>query len=75
MNKFKMATLEAELTRCTSTIKLLLCKIYEIENDEQSPITVRKEKLKIIREEINKVGMEIDKVRKEINLHGNYNVN
>lgn len=75
MNKFRKAVLSAKLIVYMDTIKLLLCEINEVEHSEHTPIDTRRAKLKIITEEINKVGIEIDNVKKEITIHSNYNVN
>lgn len=75
MNKYRKASLGAKLTMCSSTLRFLLCKIDEIENDTKYSIEDRHVKLKIIQEEISKVDVEIDNVKKEIRLLSQYNLN
>jgi hypothetical protein len=75
MNKFRQASLAAKLIMCQATARFLLCKIDEIEHDEKTPIETRRAKLKIIREEISKVGEEIDNAKKDITLLDNRNIN
>lgn len=75
MSDFRHVSLQAKLVVCSHTVKALLRQIKEIESDVQVPANEKLSKIKMIREELSKVGMEIDTVKKEITLLNTYNVN
>jgi hypothetical protein len=75
MSDFRHVSLNAKLVVCSHTIKSLLRQIKEIEVDAQLSANEKLSKIKMIRDELSKVGMEIDTVKKEITLLNTYNVN
>jgi hypothetical protein len=75
MNDFRNVGLSARLTVCSHTIRALLSEIKEIEFDAKMSVNDKLDKIKIIREEISKVGMEIDSIKKEIILIHAYKIN
>lgn len=68
-------SLSAKLLIYTNTVRDLITQIKKIEGDVQAPVNEKLSKIKMIREEITKVGMEIDKLKKEIMLLGAYSIN
>jgi len=52
-----------------------LSQIDKIEKDIQIPVAERYAKIKMIKDEINKVGTEIDTVKKELILLNTKNIN
>ena len=75
MSDFRRISLNAKLVVCSHTVKSLMVQISEIEADTQVPANEKLSKIKIIREELSKVGMEIDTVKKEIKLLNEYSIN
>jgi peptidoglycan hydrolase CwlO-like protein len=75
MNDSRKISLSAKLLVCTHTVRDLITQIKKIEDDVQAPANEKLSKIKMIREEITKVGMEIDKLKKEIMLLGAYSIN
>jgi len=75
MNDSRKISLSAKLLVCTHTVRDLITQIKKIEDDVQTPANEKLSKIKMIREEITKVGMEIDKLKKEIMLLGAYSIN
>lgn len=75
MNQSKQSLLSAKMLVCNYTVKNLLSQIEEIETDIQTPINEKIQKMKKIRDEIMKVGMEIDNIKKEITLLNTCNLN
>lgn len=67
--------LPAKLLVYSNQVKELVTQIKKIENDLQMPPKEKLSQIKIIRAELNKVGTEIDKVKKEIKLLSSYSVN
>lgn len=68
-------SIEAKLITAKHTVKDLLKRINEIENDNEMSTPEKLEKIKKIQEEITKVGTEIDNIKREIRLLNAYNVN
>lgn len=68
-------TLTARMVVAKHTLKNLLSQIKEIESDAQTDINAKLSQIKKIKEEITKVGMEIDSIKREIRLLNSYNVN
>lgn len=52
-----------------------LGQLQKIENDLETPVSERLSKIKIIKEEIEKVGQQIDIIKKEIMLLRTKNIN
>jgi peptidoglycan hydrolase CwlO-like protein len=50
-------------------------RIAEVENDTETPLEDKVSQIKKIKDEITKVGTEIDSIKKEITLLNAYNVN
>jgi hypothetical protein len=75
MSDSRKVSLSAKLLVCTHNVRDLITQIKKIEDDTQTSVNEKLSKIKIIREEITKVGMEIDKLKNEIKLLGAYSVN
>lgn len=75
MSESRRIQLSANMLVCSYTVKNLLTKIYALEADTQVPAEEKLSQIKKIKEEITKVGTEIDKIKKEIKLLNSYNVN
>lgn len=71
----RRTALNARLLVATHTVRSLLDQIKEIETDTISSPIDKLSKIKKIRDEINKVGMEIDSIKREITLLNKYSVN
>ncbi len=68
-------TLTARMVVARHTLKNLISQIKEIEGDVQADVNAKLSQIKKIKEEITKVGMEIDSIKREIRLLNSYNVN
>lgn len=68
-------TLNARLVVAKHTALNLLTQIKEIESDAQASDNEKLSRIKKIKEEILKVGTEIDSIKREITLLNTYNVN
>ena len=75
MDDSRKISLSAKLLVCTHTVRDLITQIKKIEDDAQAPVNEKLSKIKIIREEITKVGAEIDKLKNEIKLLRAYSIN
>lgn len=77
MNQLKRATpmLTARFLVATNAVKQLLDQIQEIEDDVQTPVNEKLSKLKKIKEEIVKVGTEIDILKNDLTILNTYCVN
>lgn len=75
MNEDRRAQLSNNMLACHFTLKRLLRKIADLEADTESSLDEKFSQIKKIREEMTKVGSEIDTIKKEITLLNNYNVN
>ena len=71
----RKANLSIKMMVCVHTLKNLLQQIKVIEADAQTPVNDRLLQIKKIQEELSKVGMEIDNIKKEIKLMRTYNLN
>lgn len=65
----------SRLSAARHTIKNLLSQINIVENDNDMLTSDKLDKIKKIQEEITKVGMEIDSIKREIILLNAYDVN
>ena len=72
---FTRIELSTRLLVCKHTLTTLLSQIDKIEKDIQIPVAERYAKIKMIKDEINKVGTEIDTVKKELILLNTKNIN
>jgi hypothetical protein len=70
-----MTILGARLSIAIGTVKMLMQKIREIEADAQTPAIQKLFEIKKIKEELSKVGEEIDSIKREITLLNEYRVN
>jgi hypothetical protein len=68
-------TLNARLVVARHTVQNLLQQIKEIEGNAQAGNNEKLSQIKMIREEITKVGTKIDSIKKEITLLNAYSVN
>jgi peptidoglycan hydrolase CwlO-like protein len=68
-------TLTARMVVARHTLKNLITQIKEIEGDAQADVNAKLSQIKKIKEEITKVGMEIDSIKREIRLLNSYSVN
>lgn len=71
----KKVQLTIKMRMCTHILKELLQEIKYIENNNKTPINDRILQMKKIREELSKVGAEIDNIKKEIKLTQTYSLN
>lgn len=75
MNESRRAQLSANMLACSYIVKKLLMRIAEVESDTETPLEDKVSQIKKIKDEITKVGTEIDSIKKEITLLNAYNVN
>jgi hypothetical protein len=75
MNESRRAQLSANMLACSYIVKKLLMRIAEIEGDTETSLEDKVFQIKKIKDEITKVGTEIDSIKKEITLLNAYNVN
>jgi esterase/lipase len=75
VNKDRKENLTNRMVIASHLVKSLLSQIKEIETNEKTSANEKLSQIKKIREEIAKVGTEIDSVKNEINLLTTYNVN
>jgi type I restriction-modification system DNA methylase subunit len=75
MNDYRRVQLSTNMLICSYTVKKLLLKIAELEQDVDAPLEAKLSEIKKIKDEITKVGTEIDSIKKEITLLNTYNVN
>lgn len=68
-------TLNARVVVARHTLYNLLSQIKEIEADATTDANEKLSQIKKIKEEIVKVGTEIDSIKREITLLNTYNVN
>ncbi len=68
-------TLETRLVVAKETVRSLLFRIQEIEQSVQLGENEKLSEIKKIKEEMIKVGTEIDNIKKEITLVNTYHVN
>lgn len=71
----KARDLTTKMLTCKHTLQNLLKKIDGITDNIAMSIQEKTAQIKIIREEITKVGTEIDNIKKEITLLKSYNIN
>ncbi len=75
MNDYRRVQLSTNMLICSYTVKKLLLKIAELEQDTEAPLEAKLSEIKKIKDEITKVGTEIDSIKKEITLLNDYSVN
>lgn len=67
--------LAAKMLVASFTVRDLLAKISVLETSTELSLNEKLEQIKIIKEEITKVGVEIDSIKREITLLNAYSVN
>lgn len=67
--------LAAKMLVASFTVRDLLAKISVLEKTTELSLNEKLEQIKIIKEEITKVGVEIDSIKREITLLNAYSVN
>lgn len=75
MNEHRRIQLSASMMVCNYTVRNLLSKIAALEANAQVPVEEKLSEIKKIKDEITKVGTEIDSIKKEITLLNSYNLN
>lgn len=75
MNDDRRVQLSTNMLVCNFTVKKLLLRIAELEQDADAPLETKLTEIKKIKDEITKVGTEIDSIKKEITLLNTFNVN
>ena len=75
MNDDRRVQLSTNMLVCNYTVKKLLLRIAELERDAEAPLETKLTEIKKIKDEITKVGTEIDSIKKEITLLNTFNVN
>jgi len=75
MNEWRHRNLRINLVVCQTIIKGYLLHLDTIEKEPDTSIEEKFAQIAKIREEITKVGTEIDILKKEINLLATYSVN
>jgi len=75
MNTNRRDQLITNMIVCNFTVRNLLDKIYALEADTESSVDDKFCEIKKIREEITKVGAEIDNIKKEITLLKTHTIN
>ncbi len=75
MSYDRRISLNARVVVAKHTLRNLLDQIKEIEADTEADVNVKLFQIKKIKEQITKVGMEIDSIKREITLLNTYNVN
>jgi hypothetical protein len=71
----RRTTLQARLVVATHTVRSLIFQIKDIENNAQASDNEKLSQIKKIREEIAKVGTEIDSIKKEFIILNSYSLN
>ena len=75
MSDWHKDQLAAKMMTCSWTLRELLTRIGELENDKELSMNEKMVQIKIIKDEITKVGTEIASIKKEITLLNAYSVN
>lgn len=74
-NTATIVVLGTKLSVAYQTIKELMRQLQQIEVNTQIPANQRLEEIKKIKAELDKVGEEIDSIKREIKLLDQYRVN
>jgi len=75
MSEVRRGQLAAKMLVCSYTVRELLDKLRTLEAATEVSLEDKLSQIKKIREEMNKVGTEIDSIKKEITLLKTYSVN
>lgn len=75
MSDIDKKQLTDKMLNCKEKIKALLVKIDSLETDKALTLEEKFAAIKIVREELNLVGTEIDSLKKKINLLNDYSIN
>ena len=74
-NGIRKDALAAKMLVASFTVRDLLAKIAVLETTTELSLNEKLEQIKIIKDEITKVGVEIDSIKKEFTLLNAYSVN
>lgn len=75
LDNIRRDQLAAKWLACNHTARNLLERITALENNTELSLEEKFVQIKIIREEISKVGIEVDSIKREINLLTSYSIN
>lgn len=75
MSDWRKDQLAAKMLTCSWTVRELLTQIAALENNTELSMNEKIAQIKIIKDEITKVGTEIASIKKEITLLNAYSVN
>ena len=75
MTDIRRDHLAAKMLVCSYIVRGLLDKIRTLEADTEVPFEQKLSEIKKIKDEMTKVGTEIDSIKKEITLLKSYSVN
>lgn len=75
MDRDKKAAVFTKMISCSELLKLFTKQLQNIENDLQLEVNEKQNQIKIIKDEISKVGAEIDIIKKEVKLINSYTIN
>jgi type I restriction-modification system DNA methylase subunit len=75
MTDIRCDQLAAKMLVCSYVVRGLLDKIRTLEGATEVPLAEKLSEIKKIKDEITKVGTEIDSIKKEITLLKSYSVN
>jgi hypothetical protein len=75
MSDWRKDQLAAKMMTCSWTVRELLTRIADLENDKELSMNEKMVQIKIIKDEISKVGTDIANIKKEIKLLSEYSVN
>lgn len=74
-NSIRGITLTARMVTAKYTLKNLLNQIKEIEDDAQVDANIKLSQIKKIKDEMTKVSVEIDSIKREIKLLRDHSIN
>jgi hypothetical protein len=75
MSDWRKDQLAAKMMTCSWTLRELLTRIGELENDKELSMNEKMVQIKIIKDEITKVGTEIASIKRELTLISTYSIN
>jgi hypothetical protein len=71
----RKGALATKMLIASYTVRDLLSKISALETNQELSLNEKLEQIKIIKDEITKVGTEIDSIKREIKLLSEYSIN
>ena len=75
MSDWRKDQLAAKMMTCSWTVRELLTRIADLENDKELSMNEKMVQIKIIKDEISKVGTDIANIKRELTLINTYSVN